>query len=281
MTTKPIILPENIWGHSLDSNKLISPSSTKIRSGWTFEDKPSFQEWNWFLNLLTNYLVYINEQGISEFSDIEYPVTGITKYDNKLYQCISPTSDVPSYTNRKWRSFETSQSIMNVNIDLSQHNDVMFFYKESTINLKITQYPLNQQFGIQKYIPGITLPDENTVDNLYKSAPLSDKKYFIYKNPSEASGYELKSINDIIRLKGYDITNINNVQIDNPNTDDVLTFDYSIQKWVNKPFIDVLSDVSYSSIKNIKDLEVIPASETVYGGMKIYCENNNLYITTE
>lgn len=55
--TRPLSKPE--WIPNNDPDKIIAPSSSKQSTGWLRDEKPPFQFWNWFWNLVSQWITHV------------------------------------------------------------------------------------------------------------------------------------------------------------------------------------------------------------------------------
>ncbi len=79
------------WANSADSADVVEPDSTKQASGWEAE-KPPFENFNWFWQLVTNMLQNAEQYGIMQWSSsTTYPESGVSiGSDGTIY--VSQTS---------------------------------------------------------------------------------------------------------------------------------------------------------------------------------------------
>ncbi len=276
MISRPIINTNDIWARNAGSGNILQPPQERFIHGWTYEDKPSFQEWNWYVNLNTQFINHLNENGVPEYDQsTNYQGTSFVKYrdqnDNDfIYQGLSHNLDEPSLTDRRWTSFELLKYIEDINVDLVKNNEVLFYYKEVWINAKITSYPLISYFGTDTN----TFTDyegENFKDNSgsLKGIELkNDKKILWYDKDLKI--FEPKEITELKDFENFDYNNIKNHEIQNIQENDIIYYDYDTKTWKNKNITELPV--------NLKDIECTPSTENEYGGLKMWVQNGDLFI---
>jgi len=276
MIQNPKVKITDIWAKSANSADLIEPIS-KFYEGWYYEDKPSYQEWNWYVNLNTQFANHIQENGIPIYdSETEYQGSSFVKsnseYDDPLiFQSLSKNLESPSIESRKWTSIDLLKYIEDVNVDLVKNNEVLYYYKNVWMNAKITSYPLIKLFN--------KFQDLEISEEIKINIKNKNEKYIILK---EKNKFKLISISNFIS-ENYNTAEkrlnlIKNKSIKDSSNLDVLIYDFNEKTWKNNKIVNLISEENIKFKKN--SIECTTASKDNFGGVKIWIENNNLYFET-
>jgi len=201
-----MITPNLIWANGANNTDVIKPDNDKMFEGWTYEDQPSYQEWNWFTRLFTQYFAYINEQTIPEYRNrYTYYATSLLKHNGTIYYSVCEhEGDTPSWDNRKYNSPEILRGVQNVFVDFPEDNQVLFFNIDTWYNTHITTYPLNTYTTLTKSDKYKQLPGYSDKDGSgsYEGTELKPYDYFLTQENGIFSSMSLK---DILKLKNVEI----------------------------------------------------------------------------
>jgi len=300
---RPKVHSGHIWAKDAENSDIIQPDQQRIERGWTYEDKISYQEWNWYGNTVSSYINHVERSGIPYYSNTtKYPVTSYFNYEDAelghiIYQNLSPTyNDPPTRDHRRYSSFELVKGIQNVFIDLPKNNDVIVYYQDLWINAQVNNYPLVSWYDVSllknfKYDSNNYF---NYSDNFkgfvddsgsYYGTYLSNKKYIFTVNKDKTvSSMEIKILLKKLIDQGLNITDLENVQsLSNKKTNfknKILYKEndeyklYSLRSLKNK---DIKINMIYSpnSIDKTKKQKI---NNRLVGGIKIYNEGKTLYI---
>ena len=280
---KPIMTSGDIWGKDVyGTDKMIESSENKIYTGWTYEDRPSFQEWNAFwYNIMNRLYETAQYSGIPPWeSEVKY-ITGsyVVHLGQEIpYHCISVTPDnedpeEPQRDSRRWRSHALLNSLRDVHIDLVKDNEAVVYYHNTWINARLSTYPLNVDFGMHKFddFDGIECRDDS---GRFYGAPLKEEKYLLYKEGSKFISKTLDDVSTELDQASTDFSIYEDLDFTAPANNDIIWFDNSLDKYIitNK---DILAEPD----RVIYDEELVPKSaDTDFGGVKIWMNNGDLHI---
>lgn len=161
-----------VWASNGD---IAAPTSEKIEIGHIVE-KPLKEVMNWIQNRQDRGIVYLMQQGISDWVSTEtYPLNGYVKRNGVIYKALSQNEDRDPLTNTDiWRqAFDTFGSAATVQLEVD--------------NIKNEDGYLS--FYIQKSNPSATVRFDGVAYSASQGFPnsTSDEYGYVFKN-SETSG---------------------------------------------------------------------------------------------
>ena len=194
------IKPQHIWANDTEYFNIISPDSTKIWNGWTYEDIPSYQEWNWFTNTYTQYFAHLSEQGVPLYRKGGiYLTTSLFKYKGLIYysKCVHDSSYVtePTWISREYGSFELLKGIQNVFIEFPEKNQVLF-YRNYWYNTFVTSYPYNTISSLSNYQDYSSKYSPKDSSGSFEGTELKPYNLFLTK---KGDTYSSMSLNEIVK----------------------------------------------------------------------------------
>ena len=254
MIVKPNITPEYIWANSKTIGEDIITPLWKCRyRGWTYEDKPAYQEWNWYYFMSTQFLNHFFEQSVPTYSKWpKYPATAMVKYSGIIYYSNSLNeNEMPAQNSRYWNSIEYVNGISDIYADILENNQLLVYYEGGWNNMFVQNYPLNVNFNLENFKDYQQPKDKSAKDDSGSYLGSIFKKYnsFVFYGDKFTS----KTLNDLI--KEYNVTVSPDVIFKGLESSTSITFkDLKLKRNIN--------------VKNSSNKQ----------GVKMYTENGDLII---
>lgn len=231
-----------VWASNGD---IAAPTSEKIEIGHIVE-KPLKEVMNWIQNRQDRGIVYLLQQGISDWISTEtYPVNAYVKRNGVIYKSLSQNEDRDPLTNTNiWRqAFDTFGSASEVQLEVD----------------KIKNQDGYLSFYIQKSNPSTTVRFDGVAYSASQGFPnsVSDEYGYVFKN-AETSGLFYTSAPVIVH-QGQEI-----VKFEKPQTLADKSTNAATTEWVQNLLSQVLDSVVPIGAIIEYTSEVVPSDNFMY-----------------
>ena len=282
--TKPIVIDTDVWASLAEAGRdIIRPYN--VYTGWTYEEKPSYQSLNWFWNQISQFLVHWNQRGIPDWdAETVYETGSIIRYvyqtpdgeeKAEIFQCIQQSKNQPpELYSRIWKNIQTLAWLKDVQIDIPEDYQIIVYSNEQWKN---------------RYVDNTNRLDD-VINVSIDTATLTPGQVLVTNssNPDDADAWVNKDFDDI--LSNAFLNDIGDVTITNPLPQEVLQYkiitenegtenETSYYQWINTYY---KGPINWNNIRNTPlEFQPRPTSESQVGGARMWMGTNVFYVETD